>query len=200
MVKNHKSVKKVSKDLGLSSVMKKHPRIMATSDDFEQIKREITTNAKKSAWYKGLISKADSLVKDPTPIEYELTDGIRGLEYSVKNYAPDGVWYEGPAYSALSMEYFGYMFAALETATGKLYGFDAVEGIDKAAQFLLYIQSPMGSFELTESGAPTAIAYTSVFLWFTNYFDNDSLVSNLYSSLSGKISDTEALALLWYDV
>ena len=66
-----------------SSLAGKHPRILATVDDFERIKKEVETNAIKNDWYQQLIGIADYLVEVSTePVKYEFSDGIRLLAVS----------------------------------------------------------------------------------------------------------------------
>ncbi|MBO5369245.1 MAG: heparinase II/III family protein, partial [Clostridia bacterium] len=59
-----------------------HPRIHASLADFERIKSEIKTDENKIKLYANLIEKADSYVANPTPVIYELRDGVRLLDVS----------------------------------------------------------------------------------------------------------------------
>ncbi len=53
-----------------------HPRVMATSEDFERIKIEIETDSQKKKWFNKLISYCN-LQKNKAPLKYELRDGVR---------------------------------------------------------------------------------------------------------------------------
>ena len=73
------SAEKVMADYEASSLKGVHPRIQATADDFARIKELVKTDVYMQMWYNYIIGKADSLVDDPTPLIYELRDGVRLL-------------------------------------------------------------------------------------------------------------------------
>ncbi|MBE7050295.1 MAG: hypothetical protein E7394_05930, partial [Ruminococcaceae bacterium] len=68
-------------DYNASPLKGQHPRVMATEEDFERLKKEIETNDRKKAWFKKLITYCDRLV-NKRPLKYELRDGIRLLDVS----------------------------------------------------------------------------------------------------------------------
>ncbi len=53
-----------------------HPRVMATSEDFERLRNEIETDSTKKKWFNKLISYCN-LQKNKAPLKYELRDGVR---------------------------------------------------------------------------------------------------------------------------
>lgn len=59
----------------------KHPRVMATAEDFERIKHEIEISDIKRAWFNS-IESATKLLMEKTPIKYGTTDGIRMRDQS----------------------------------------------------------------------------------------------------------------------
>ncbi|MBE7050771.1 MAG: hypothetical protein E7394_08440 [Ruminococcaceae bacterium] len=63
-------------DYNASPLKGQHPRVMATEEDFERLKKEIETNERKKAWFENLIMYSDGLLEKPT-LKYELRDGIR---------------------------------------------------------------------------------------------------------------------------
>lgn len=63
-------------DYNASPLKGKHPRVMATQEDFDRIREEIKTNERKAGWFKNLISYCDARLEEP-PLEYDLRDGIR---------------------------------------------------------------------------------------------------------------------------
>lgn len=56
-----------------------HPRLMASKEDFRRINADIQTDEQMASWYSQTIAMADEYVADPTPIKYELRDGVRLL-------------------------------------------------------------------------------------------------------------------------
>ncbi|MBR5507837.1 MAG: discoidin domain-containing protein [Clostridia bacterium] len=63
-------------DYNASPLKGQHPRVMATEEDFERLKKEIETNDRKKAWFENLIAYCDARLEEP-PLKYELRDGIR---------------------------------------------------------------------------------------------------------------------------
>lgn len=55
-----------------------HPRLVATKEDFDRLRREVKENEHKARWFKRLIEFCDGM-KDKEPLRYELRDGVRLL-------------------------------------------------------------------------------------------------------------------------
>lgn len=58
-----------------------HPRLVATEEDFERLRREVKENKHKARWFKSLIEFCDDM-KDKQTLRYELRDGVRLLYVS----------------------------------------------------------------------------------------------------------------------
>jgi hypothetical protein len=71
----------IIKLLKTKSPNKKHPRLMATKDDFDYIKNQIKTDENMKRWFSQLTVESDKILKEP-PVKYELPDGIRLLSKS----------------------------------------------------------------------------------------------------------------------
>ncbi|MEK4909398.1 heparinase II/III domain-containing protein [Niallia sp. FSL M8-0099] len=68
-------------DLKRVSPNKKHPRLLATSEDFEKIKESLKTDSNLKRWYKELTINANNLLEKPI-VTYEKSDGVRLLPIS----------------------------------------------------------------------------------------------------------------------
>ncbi|WP_176474241.1 heparinase II/III family protein [Niallia circulans] len=68
-------------DLKRVSSNKKHPRLLATSEDFEKIKESLKTDSNLKRWYKELTINANNLLEKPV-VTYEKSDGVRLLPIS----------------------------------------------------------------------------------------------------------------------
>ena len=53
-----------------------HPRVMATEADFERIRLECETNARKKRWKESVLSYCEDILQEPA-LKYELRDGVR---------------------------------------------------------------------------------------------------------------------------
>ena len=68
------SYDKIQEEYEESALYQKHPRIMASKEDFENIKRSTESNPYMSRWYQQMLIEADLLVEDNnTPLKYEVT-------------------------------------------------------------------------------------------------------------------------------
>lgn len=73
----------IIKDLKENSLNKKHPRLMATNDDFKRIKTELKNDENLKRWYKSLEVETDKILREPV-VKYEISDGMRLLPISRK--------------------------------------------------------------------------------------------------------------------
>lgn len=58
-----------------------HPRVIASKDDFDRLRRNIVSDEDAAAWHKKMIAKADTLLNSKVDV-YELEAGIRLLHVS----------------------------------------------------------------------------------------------------------------------
>lgn len=68
-------------DLKKVSPNKKHPRLLATSEDFKKIKESLKSDSNLKQWYKELTINANNLLEKPV-VTYEKSDGVRLLPIS----------------------------------------------------------------------------------------------------------------------
>lgn len=59
-----------------SHTARQHPRVLATKDDFDRIRRELKTDPYLPKWYKAMKDKADSYLS-AEPYTFRTTDGVR---------------------------------------------------------------------------------------------------------------------------
>lgn len=69
---------------------------------------------------------------------------IRSLDYSLPKFAPDGAWEEGINYWVYAMEYITRAMMALDHVFGDDFGISEYEGISKAAQWAISLDSYKG--------------------------------------------------------
>jgi len=72
--------------------------------------------------------------------EQILDEAVISIEKTFNMLAPDGAWYEGPAYWTATSDNIAWTITCFETATGDDYGFSDVPGIDGAGYFLAYMR------------------------------------------------------------
>lgn len=79
---------KLYKDYKASPLAGVHPRLVATEEDFERLRREIRENKHKARWFKRLLEMCEEIKEKPI-LRYELRDGVRLLfvSWDLQRYA-----------------------------------------------------------------------------------------------------------------
>lgn len=148
----------------------------------------------------GGISMAALAFMDVDPeLSARLTsEAVRCLEYMIPNFAPHGMWYEGPSYAAMTINYTCKMLSSIESVLGDLYCLDDTEGFDKAAEFLSYCQSDVGCYNFgdAEAGAAT----TPGLFWLFNHFGIKNMKDTVATSRRyvNNYDSTLVDSLIWY--
>lgn len=102
-------------------------------------------------------------------------------------FAPDGVWPEGPMYWALAARDAAILIGSLETAKGQSFGLSKSLGLSETGHYILQVTGPTGlTFNYGDSDTqvdPTAMGWLgaryewSVYAWFAEKFSGNSLIA-----------------------
>lgn len=65
----------------IAKLRKGHPRLLASAQDFTELKQRVTTNAQLKQWHEKLRERAQRILTEP-PSRYEIPDGLRLLSTS----------------------------------------------------------------------------------------------------------------------
>lgn len=126
-------------------------------------------------------------------------DVVRMLECFMDKFAPYGGYYEGPYYGETAIDYTVRLFASMYPTLGTLYGLDYAQGFNMAGEYMVYMQSDVGSFNFADSHF--YLLPTSSLFWLYSHYNicgfKEALADTSYSPAN---DDTIAYALLWYDV
>lgn len=131
----------------------------------------------------------------PDESAYCVAQSVRCLEFAVSGFAPEGSWYEGIGYAAMTLEYLCYQLASLENVFGTVYSLDATQGVDMVPLYYLYMQSNMGAFAFGD-GASSSTNFDPGTLWLCNRFENYDALSALCNMFEVPGS---ARSILWYN-
>ena len=138
----------------------------------------------------------------PEICSYVQAGMVRVHEYMAQTFAPDGQWFEGSSYGAMTLQYTSHFFAITEQIWGSLYGMDYSEGTPNAADFPLYMQNPKtGNFGFYD-GEKKNIVIDSGTLWWANHYDKPYLTKLAISDyMKYKYFNVECRGrlLLWYN-
>jgi hypothetical protein len=95
----------------------------------------------------GLIAGALAVAEDaPDPAARTIARAVEGLPHSMRHYAPDGAYPEGPSYWDYGTTYNVVLAAALESALGSDYGVLASPGFLETADYFLHVTGPSGEY------------------------------------------------------
>lgn len=124
---------------------------------------------------------------------------IRGADLMLIEYGKDGAWKEGPGYWEFTTRYTTKMLSALKTVFGTCFGLDLCEGLETTADFVLNLQSDVGSFNYGDTDLGTT--YSPIMYYLSDKYENPSVTATVLALNEGKVSGNENLvhALLWYD-
>ncbi|MDZ7637397.1 MAG: heparinase II/III family protein [Bryobacterales bacterium] len=81
---------------------------------------------------------------ESTLAEEVLGYALKSLPVAMREFAPDGGWFEGVGYWAYTLRYTVPLIAALDSALGKRFGLDEFEGFAQTGDFYLHAAGPTG--------------------------------------------------------
>ena len=112
-----------------------------------------------------------------------LCEGIRSFARGVKEYGPDGAWYEGVAYWQLATETAVECIESLNTAAGTDYGLSDIEGFSKAGLYPVEMTG-VYTFNFSDAGqSPLKKIDTKEFFWFAERFSQPYLKTFRYNMM-----------------
>lgn len=118
---------------------------------------------------------------------------VESLPLAMRNFGPDGGWFEGPGYWGYAMKYNALAIACLDSALGTDFGLSRIPGFDRAADFYIQMAGATGtSFNYADANS-SAVQHASLF-WLATKFNRPDWAD--YQSRHGK---PNAEALLWYE-
>lgn len=121
-----------------------------------------------------------------------LENAVKGLPYMLKEYKPDGAWYEGPGYWSYGTGYTVYMLSSMLQALGTDYGLSDLPGMDITTDFPIYNNGAKGSYNFADAGTETV--ESPILLWFGTRYNNPSY----YWAHRVSEVDGDPLSMLWY--
>lgn len=95
----------------------------------------------------GMILGALAIAEQEPSLSEEVTGyAIKSLPAAMREFAPDGGWYEGVAYWAYTLRYTVPLLAALDTSLGHCFGLDEFPGFSETGDFYLHGTGPTDLF------------------------------------------------------
>jgi len=122
-----------------------------------------------------------------------ISNAVASLPLAMRNFGPDGGWFEGPGYWGYAMKYNALAIACLDSALGTDFGLSRIEGFDRAADFYIQTVGATGKNFNYADANPADVQHPSLF-WLAGKFNRPDWAT--YQSRHGK---PDAEALLWYE-
>jgi hypothetical protein len=95
----------------------------------------------------GLVITALAIAdEEPIIAERIIRKAVKSLPNALKNYAPDGAWFEGPAYWMSATNYLSMMLSSMWSALGTDYGLSKSSGLENTGRFFIDAIGPTGDF------------------------------------------------------
>lgn len=135
----------------------------------------------------------------PEVCNYIISGAITASDIMLTEWGPDGAWKEGPTYWEYAMDYSVKMFSSLETMYGTCFSLDACEGLSTAANYMLNLQSDVGSFNYGDGSVGSY--YVPEMFYLSNKYGDGAVTSTVLGIKHGEMADVEDMvhSLMWYD-
>lgn len=149
--------------------------------------------------------------EEPELAEHIVSRALQQLPAVGAQYAPDGVYPEGPMYWNYGTSYHVVLCAALQRLTGDAKGLDAFEGFAESGDFMAQVTGPTGRFFNYGDCADLRRMQVPLF-WMARRFGRPDWLRNDLDQCAGELAlyaadpkiqygyyDMVALAWLWFD-
>lgn len=142
----------------------------------------------------GLICAALAIANHKPELATQMIDlAVKALPISMKRYAPDGGYDEGPSYWSYGTSYNIYAIAALDSALGKDFGLSEMPGLDVTGSFPVQMTGPTDRvFNFADGSEKTP--RSSALLYLAKRYNQPG-----YAKFAAKHNSGSPLDLLWYD-
>ncbi|HOY19203.1 MAG TPA: heparinase II/III family protein [Haliscomenobacter sp.] len=148
----------------------------------------------------GLIVGALALAEsDPTYAQELVPRAISNLSVALKNYAPDGLWYEGPAYWSYATEYLSYGMAALESSLGNMQGLEQYPGLRETGLVPMVCASPNYNFlNFADAGENSRSDASPAFMFLAKIYQNANISNYFHEVIKARNLLPHPLGVVWY--
>ncbi|MCP4638940.1 MAG: alginate lyase family protein [bacterium] len=150
----------------------------------------LTTNNWNQVCHGGLTVGALAVLEDEQELARQIiARAIENVPRAMREYAPDGVYPEGPSYWGYGTTYNVILISALESVLGSDFGLTAAEGFTESADFYVRATGPTGLyFNFSDCG--TRGSASSAMHWFAARSDDPSLLRREKGELAALTAKT----------
>lgn len=148
----------------------------------------------------GLIAGALAVAEaDPTYAQDFIPLALKNMPIALKNYAPDGLWYEGPAYWSYATEYLVYGMAALQSALGTMGDLEKTAGLEKTGLVPMICTSPTyGFLNFADAGENSKSDASEAFFYLAKVYNNANISNYAHEVIRNRNLLAQPHHVLWY--
>jgi hypothetical protein len=149
-----------------------------------------TTNNWNQVCHGGLTLGALAVLEDEPELALKIIDrAVTHLPRAMAEYAPDGVYPEGPSYWKYGTTYNVILLDALESVLGSSFGLAEQDGFMKTPEFYLHATGPAGLYyNFSDCGTQGGIA--PAMHWFAGRLNRPCLLWNEKKKLGDFVNDS----------
>ncbi len=136
--------------------------------------------------------------KYQTYYNFLLENALRGIEYPIMLFFPDGAWSEGLSYWDYTVKYLcSGILAPLYFSTGTTLDFIEPVGVKETLLSTLYLQNDNYSFNYGDTGSAGKVSSESAYV-IPLILGDDALMQTWNDEMLGMNADMSARTLMWY--
>jgi hypothetical protein len=139
---------------------------------------------------------------DPELATKTINRSLKGMPHALREYAPDGIYPEGPTYWQYGTTFSALTSSMLESALGSDFGLSEYHPFMESAKFYLLSIAPSGDYyNYSDCGLSRSDNGDITLAWFAqktgneNYFQQERFLE--YPENKGKLSRFAGAALIW---
>jgi Heparinase II/III-like protein/Domain of unknown function (DUF4962) len=148
----------------------------------------------------GLITGCLAIAEtDPNYALELIPNALKNMPVALKNYAPDGLWYEGPSYWSYATEYLSFGLSALQSALGNMSNLDKSEGLSVTGTVPMICSSPThGFFNFADSGENSKADGSEAHFFLANLFNNANVSNYCHQVMKDRAMLAQPYHVVWY--
>lgn len=124
-----------------------------------------------------------------------LENAVKFIPMMLKQYSPDGGWFEGPGYWDYGTTYAAYFLSALSSSLGTDYELSNVSGFSLAGDFPIFMAGPKGTFNFADAGS--GIVKSPALLYLAGKFNKPEYL--WYFNKVSLPKDGNVMTFIWHN-
>lgn len=125
-----------------------------------------------------------------------IANSIRGLEYAMVSYFPEGAWHEGGGYWGYALRYLGNTLLSFENAFGDDFGFLCTPGLENTGWYGLNLAASTGIYNFGDSAS--GFLNNKLVLWCADVFNDPELLVARLEEIEKNNYNCNGIDMIYY--